>query len=79
MMNGYGPPPAAPPAYPYPAPPQQNGFYPPAAGNMGYPCPTAAAGADSTISNFLDSPEGTHEKWSVVLLGWPNCKYIFFK
>lgn len=47
MMNGYGPPPTAPPSYAYPAPGRQNGFYqvqPPVAGNMGYPYPTATAG-----------------------------------
>uniref|UniRef100_A0A3Q3EVB7 WBP2 N-terminal like n=1 Tax=Labrus bergylta TaxID=56723 RepID=A0A3Q3EVB7_9LABR len=48
MMNGYGPPSQAPPAYPFPPPPpQQNGFYqgpPPAPTNMGYPSPTPAAG-----------------------------------
>jgi len=52
MMTGYGPPQAAPPAYPYPAPPQQDGFYQgptPDAGNMGYPHPTAAAGTAPSI------------------------------
>lgn len=47
MMNGYGPPPTAPPSYGYPPPGRQNGFYqvpPPVAGNMGYPYPTATAG-----------------------------------
>lgn len=49
MMNGYGPPPPAPPGYAYQPPVQSNGFYPspaPPAGNMGYPYPTAAAGKE---------------------------------
>lgn len=77
MMNGYGPPPPAPPAYPYPQPPQQNGFYqapPPAASNMGYPYPTAAAGTefshlkcDIWTSDFTES---AHDRWNVIFLGW---------
>lgn len=51
MMNGYGPPPVAPPSYAYPPPGQQSGFYqgpPPAAvGPMGYHNPTAPTGRTS--------------------------------
>lgn len=69
MMNGYGPPPPAPPSYAYPSPAQQNGFYQgptPAAGNMGYPYPTAAAGREFSHSKFdicmSDSTEGIYDK-----------------
>lgn len=50
-MNGYGPPPAAPPGYAYQPPAQANGFYPvpaPPPGSMGYPYPAAAAGKQLT-------------------------------
>lgn len=73
MMNGYGPPQHAPPAYPYPAPPQQNGFYqapPAAAGNMVYPYPTAAAGTKVTHLKCdvwtSDSTEGARDKSGAV-------------
>lgn len=72
MMNGYGPPPPAPPAYAYPSPAQQNGFYQgptPAAGNMGYPYPTAAAGREFSHSVLT----------VLILLGQSNSKCNFLK
>ncbi|KAM9780615.1 postacrosomal sheath WW domain-binding protein [Neosynchiropus ocellatus] len=75
MMNGYGPPPPAPPGYPYGAyPPQQNGFYPPppAAGNMGYPYPTTAAAYPPAFDYMAPPPPypGPPQNWASPPQNW---------
>nr|XP_020480597.1 postacrosomal sheath WW domain-binding protein [Monopterus albus] len=76
MMNGYGPPPPAPPGYPYPPPPQENGFYqgpPPAAGNMGYPYPTPTAGMYPSGFDYMAPPPpypGPPQPWTAPPQNW---------